>query len=112
VSHFLSPPDEQSAIVRFLNHADGRIRRYIRAKQKLVKLLEEEKQVIIYRAVTRGLDPTVRLKPSGVEWLGGVPEHWEVKLLHHLLDPAIPLAYGILLPGPRLDEGVPYLGAR
>jgi type I restriction enzyme S subunit len=69
---------EQAAIVRFLDHADRRIRRYIRAKQKLIKLLEEQKQAIIHRAVTRGLDPNVRLKPSGVEWLGDVPEHWEV----------------------------------
>jgi type I restriction enzyme S subunit len=71
------PRDEQAAIVRFLDHADRRIRRYIRAKQKLIKLLEEQKQAIIHRAVTRGLDPNVRLKPSGVEWLGDVPEHWE-----------------------------------
>ena len=58
---------------------DRRIRRYIRAKQKLIKLLEEQKQAIIQRAVTRGLDPNVRLKPSGVEWLSDVPEHWEVR---------------------------------
>ena len=57
---------------------DRRIRRYIHAKQKLIKLLEEQKQAIIHRAVTRGLDPNVKLKPSGVEWLGDVPEHWEV----------------------------------
>ncbi len=76
---FAIPPlPEQTAIVRFLDHADRRIRRYIRAKQKLIKLLEEQKQAIIHRAVTRGLDPKVRLKPSGVEWLGEVPEHWEV----------------------------------
>ena len=75
------PADEQAAIVRFLDHADRRIRRYIRAKQKLIKLLEEQKQAIIHRAVTRGLDPSVRLKPSGVEWLGDVPEHWEVVAL-------------------------------
>ena len=73
------PLPEQVAIVRFLDHVDRRIRRYIRAKQKLIKLLEEQKQVIIHRAVTRGLDPNVRLKPSGVEWLGDVPEHWEVR---------------------------------
>ena len=73
------PLVEQAAIVRFLDHADRRIRRYIRAKQKLIKLLEEQKQAIIHRAVTRGLDPNVRLKPSGVEWLGDVPEHWEVR---------------------------------
>ena len=79
------PPAEQAAIVRFLDHADRRIRRYIRAKQKLIKLLEEQKQAIIHRAVTRGLDPNVRLKPSGVEWLGDVPEHWEVAHLRYLV---------------------------
>ena len=73
------PADEQSAIVRFLDHADRRIRRYIRGKQKLIKLLEEQKQAIIHRAVTRGRDPNFRLKPSGVEWLGDVPEHWEMR---------------------------------
>ena len=73
----LPPLPEQAAIVRFLDHVDRRIRRYIRAKQKLIKLLEEQKQAIIHRAVTRGLDPNVRLKPSGVDWLGEVPEHWE-----------------------------------
>jgi type I restriction enzyme S subunit len=72
------PRDEQAAIVRFLDHADRRIRRYIRAKQELIKLLEEQKQAIIHGAVTRGLDPNVRLKPTGVKWLGEVPEHWEV----------------------------------
>jgi type I restriction enzyme S subunit len=75
----LVPPlPEQAAIVRFLDHADRKIRRYIRAKQRLIKLLEEQKQVIIHRAVTRGLNPNVRLKPSGVEWLGDVPEHWRI----------------------------------
>jgi type I restriction enzyme, S subunit len=76
----LVPPlPEQAAIVRFLDHADRKIRRYIRAKQKLIKLLAEQKQAIIQRAVTRGLDPNVRLKPSGVEWLGEVPEHWDLR---------------------------------
>ena len=78
------PLPEQAAIVRFLDHVDRRIRRYIRAKQKLITLLEEQKQAIIHRAVTRGLDPNVRLKPSGVEWLGDVPEHWEVRRLRSL----------------------------
>ncbi len=75
------PLPEQAAIVHFLDHTDGRIRRYIRAKQKLIALLGEQKQAIIHRAVTRGLDPEVRLKQSGVEWLGEVPEHWEVRRL-------------------------------
>lgn len=67
---------EQATIVRFLDHADRKIRRYIRAKQKLIKLLEEQKQAIIHRAVTRGLDPSVPLKDSGVPWLGEIPAHW------------------------------------
>jgi type I restriction enzyme S subunit len=74
----LPPSDEQAAIVRYLDYVDRRIRRYIRAKQKLIALLNEQKQAIIHRAVTRGLDPSVRLKPSGVAWLGEVPGHWEV----------------------------------
>ena len=79
----LPPLPEQVAIVRFLDHADRRIRRYIRAKQRLIASLEEQKQAIINRAVTRGLDPNVRLKPSGAEWLGDVPEHWEVRRLKY-----------------------------
>ena len=77
----LPPLPEQAAIVRYLDYVDRRIRRYVAAKRKLIALLEEEKQAIVNRAVTRGLDPNVRLKPSGVEWLGDVPEHWEVRRL-------------------------------
>lgn len=80
----IAPLAEQAAIARFLDHADRRIRRYIRAKKKMIKLLEEQKQAIIHRAVTRGLDPNVRVKPSGVEWLGDVPEHWSVRRLKTL----------------------------
>ena len=74
----LPPLAEQAAIVRYLDYVDRRIRRYVAAKRKLIAVLEEEKQAVINQAVTRGLDPNVRLKPSGVEWLGDVPEHWEV----------------------------------
>ena len=69
---------EQVAIVRYLDYLDSRISRFIHAKQKLIKLLEEQKQAIIHRAVTRGLNPNVRFKPSGAEWLGDIPEHWDV----------------------------------
>lgn len=72
------PVAEQDAVVRFLDHADRRIRRATRAKQKMIALLNEQKQAVIHRAVTRGLDPNVRLKPSGMDWLGDVPVHWEV----------------------------------
>ena len=75
ISQFALPPlTEQTAIVRYLDHVDRRIRRYVSAKRKLIALLDEEKQAVINQAVTRGLDPNVPLKPSGVEWLGDVPE--------------------------------------
>ena len=89
----LPPLLEQRAIVRYLDYVDRRIRRYVSAKQKLIALLEEEKQAIINQAVTRGLDPNVRLKPSGVEWLGDMPEHWTLPRLRNLGDALIGLTY-------------------
>ena len=79
----LPPLSEQTAIVRFLDHADRRIRRYIRAKQKLIALLEEQKRAIIHQAVTGQIDvrtgqPYPAYKPSVVESLGEAPVHWEV----------------------------------
>ena len=79
----LPPLSEQTTIVRFLNHADRRIRRYIRAKEALIALLEEQKKVVVHEAVTGRIDvrtgsPYPAYKPSGVEWLGDVPEHWKV----------------------------------
>ena len=93
---------EQTAIVRFLDHADRRIRRYIRAKQKLIALLEEQKQAIIHQAVTGQLDvrtgqPYPAYKPSGVEWLGDVPAHWDVqrtKVLFRLRTEKSGIAHG------------------
>ncbi len=89
-SHFkrmpvaLPPPAEQVAIVRFLDWANGRLERAIRAKRKVIALLNEQKQAIIHRAVTRGLDPSVRFKPSGIPWLADIPEHWEVQRAKYL----------------------------
>lgn len=72
------PPEEQEAIVRFLDHANRRIDQFIRAKKKLIALLNEQKQAIIHRAVTRGLDPNVTLKESGVRWVSEMPAHWQL----------------------------------
>ena len=80
----LPPLDEQTAIVRYLDDADQRIRAYVSAKERLIALLEEERQAVIHQAVTKGLDPNVKLKPSGVEWLGDVPGHWEVMRTRYL----------------------------
>jgi type I restriction enzyme S subunit len=81
----LPPPEEQTAIVRFLDHANRKIDGFIRAKRKLIGLLNEQKQAIIHRAVTRGLQPDVPLKPSGIPWLGDIPKHWEVLPLGRVL---------------------------
>ena len=103
------PLPEQRAIVRYLDHVDDRIRRYVSAKEKLIALLEEERQAVIDRAVTRGLDRNMRLKPSGVEWLGEVPEHWEIRPLKRWVSTKI-------TDGPHetpdfLDDGIPFMSA-
>lgn len=97
----LPPREDVAAIVRFLRHANARIRRYITAKQKLIKLIEEEKRLIIHRAVTRGLHPSTNTRPSGVEWIGTVPAHWEVKKLKQLGEVRIGLTYS---PGDITDD--------
>ena len=74
----LPPLEEQAAIVRYIDHADELINRYISAKERLITLLEEQRQAVIHQAVTRGLDPAVPSKPSGIPWLGDVPAHWEL----------------------------------
>jgi type I restriction enzyme S subunit len=87
-------PREQVAIVRFVDWASGRLERAIRAKRKVIALLNEQKQVIIHRAVTRGLDPSVPLKPSGIPGFGDVPTHWAVvrnlALFTHRVEHGIP----------------------
>lgn len=93
----IPPEDEQSTIVRFLDHADHRIRRYIRAKQRLMVLQEEQKQALIHQAVTGQIDvrtsrPYPAYKPSGVEWLGEVPAHWEVRRSKRTFTPRRELA--------------------
>ena len=77
----LPPLDEQRAIANFLDGMDARITRFLAARRKMIALLEEQKQAVINQAVTRGLDPDVPLKDSGVDWLGEIPAHWEVKRL-------------------------------
>ena len=79
-------PAEQIAIVAYLDEADQMLRGGVSSKQRLVELMEEYKRAMIQQAVTRGLDPDVPLKPSGVEWLGDIPEHWEVVRLKYCLD--------------------------
>ena len=81
VTALLPPPEEQVQIVAYLRAQDAHIARFIKTKRDLIKLLTEQKLRIIDHAVTRGLDSSVALKASGIEWVGEVPEHWEVKPL-------------------------------
>ena len=74
--------------MRFLDWHGAQTAKLIRAKKKIVALLNEQKQAIIHRAVTRGLDPNARLKPSGIPWLGDMPEGWEVAQTLSSLRPA------------------------
>lgn len=104
----LPPLPEQEAIVRYLDYVERRIRRYIDAKQKLVGLLEELKQATIYEAVTRGLDPDVPLKSSGVEWLGHIPAHWGKARVKYLCR----FKYGDSLPAnARIKGDIPVFGS-
>jgi len=103
------PPDEQTAIVRFLDWANGRLERAIRAKRKVIGLLNEQKEAIIRRTVTRGLDPSVPVKPSGIAWLGDIPQNWEVKPLKRLIANGTTISYGIVQPGDHAEGGVAFL---
>ena len=77
---------EQKQIARFLDHETGKIDALIEKQQALIALLQEKRQAVISHAVTKGLNPDATMKDSGVEWLGDVPEHWEVKQLGWLVD--------------------------
>jgi type I restriction enzyme S subunit len=84
-SAFLVPPiEEQQAIVNYLDQKTTQIEHLISKKEQFIQLLEEERVAVINQAVTKGLDPTVPMKESGIEWLGEIPEHWEVKKLRFI----------------------------
>jgi type I restriction enzyme, S subunit len=104
------PLAEQVAITRFIDWANGRLERTIRAKRKVIALLTEQKQVIINRAVTCGLDSSAQLKPSGVPWLGDIPQHWEVISLRMRYS----VELGKMLDAKRITgrHSIPYLRNR
>lgn len=77
----LPPLKEQTRIANFLDEKTALIEKGIEIKQKQIELLKERRQILIHNAVTRGLNPHVKMKASGVEWIGEIPEHWEVKRL-------------------------------
>ena len=80
----LPPPDEQIVIANYLDDKTTKIDTLIEKKKKLIELLKEERTAVINQAVTRGINPNVKLKDSGIDWLGQIPEHWEVKKLKYV----------------------------
>lgn len=85
VVSLLPPVEEQDAIVRYLDAATSKIDKAIAMQQKMIDLLNERKQIIIQNAVTKGLDDKVEMKDSGVEWIGMIPKHWEIKRLKYVM---------------------------
>lgn len=80
----LPSPEEQNAIANFLDEKTTQIDKLIANKQKLIELLKEERTVIVNNAVTKGINSHVKLRPSGIEWLGEIPKHWELKKLKYV----------------------------
>jgi type I restriction enzyme S subunit len=111
------PIDEQRAIAAFLDRETAKIDGLVAKKERLIELLQEKRSALITRAVNKGLpaeaaakaglDPKVPMKDSGVQWLGGIPAHWEIKRLWHLTPSGRRIMYGIVLPGPNVENGVP-----
>ena len=102
------PSDEQKSIANFLDQKTAEIDGLIADKEKLIELLQEKRQAIITEAVTKGLNPNVRMKDSGIEWIGEIPEHWEIRKLKYLGEAIIGLTYS---PEEIADEGVLVLRA-
>lgn len=84
IPFFIPPKSEQTAIANYLDSVTSKIDEAISQQQKMIDLLNERKQIIIQNAVTKGLDPNAKMKDSGVEWIGEIPEDWEVKRFRFL----------------------------
>ncbi|APY00547.1 restriction endonuclease subunit S [Lacinutrix venerupis] len=107
-SELVFPPlPEQTKIAQFLDDKTTKIDEAIAIKAQQINLLKERKQILIHKAVTRGLDDSVTLKDSGVEWIGEIPEHWEVKRLKHCLN----INNGSDYKHIQTDEGYPVIGS-
>jgi type I restriction enzyme S subunit len=81
----LPPPAEQAAIAAFLDRETGKIDALVEEQRRLIALLKEKRQAVISHAVTKGLNPQAPLKPSGIDWLGEVPAHWQMRRFKHFL---------------------------
>ncbi len=110
-THLATPTntEEMARIVTFLDRETTRIDTLIAKKTRFIELLKEKRQALITQAVTKGLNPNAKMKDSGVEWLGEVPEHWDVKPLKLLVEPGTAVTYGIVQPGEPLEAGIPFV---
>lgn len=104
----LAPLTEQTQIAAFLDRETAKIDELVAEQRRLMELLKEKRQAVISHAVTKGLNPDAPMKPSGIEWLGDVPAHWEVKRLKHI-SPFITV--GVVVNPSTLvaDEGYPFI---
>ncbi|WP_180073382.1 MULTISPECIES: restriction endonuclease subunit S [unclassified Acinetobacter] len=102
---------EQNEIVNFLDHETAKIDHLIEKQQQLIELLKEKRQAVISHAVTKGLDPNVPMKDSGVEWLGEVPEHWGFWKFAHIA-PIITCGVASTPTYVEEDVGMPFLSAQ
>ena len=98
----LPPKSEQTAIANYLDSVTSKIDEAISQQQKMIDLLNERKQIIIQNAVTKGLDPNAKMKDSGVEWIGEIPEDWEVKRIRYIGDAINGLTYS---PSDIVNQG-------
>ena len=106
----LVPPiDEQDMIVSYLDKVTSKIDEAIAQQQKMIDLLNERKQIIINNAVTKGLNPDVPMKDSGVDWIGEIPEHWEV--MKTLFTLSMPITDGPHETPLLYEDGIPFVSA-
>ncbi len=101
---------EQQQIANYLDHKTQQIDTLIEKKQLLIDLLKEERTAVINEAVTKGIDPDAPMKDSGIEWLGEVPEHWNIVALKHLA--SMPIIDGPHVSPKKHDEGIPFISAQ
>jgi type I restriction enzyme S subunit len=104
----IPPIHEQTQIAKFLDHETTKIDHLIEKQHQLIELLKEKRQAVISHAVTKGLNPNVPMKDSGVEWLGQVPEHWGITPLKHQVETINGFGFS---SNDFCDEGVPFIRA-
>jgi len=101
--------DEQRTIAAFLDSETERIDTLITKKERQIELLQEKRTALISHAITRGLNPDVKMKDSGVEWMGEIPEHWEILAIKRITN--VPITDGPHETPELLDEGIPFISA-